>query len=169
MYTATASCGIGADAGLQFIKRLQTSRAYRRLTNAGFAGQPLSAACISFWLAHAASLAINSKLALKHQRRRGRPHSFFPGFQVLCDRLASSRADGLRFYREFCELAGMIFDNKPSTFRASANQVESYRSNLMRLRADSRNPDSFAGKLFSAGKKCGPGCGSALAGGSSSR
>jgi hypothetical protein len=94
------------------------------------------------WVWHAAAVAerfYRGRVSLVHQRlglggdliRRGRPRR--PGFQeflLCCDRLTNGRSDRRRFYREFRDLAEVVFGLKMS--------VDVFQRAIMKLRAERR-------------------------------
>jgi hypothetical protein len=122
-----------------FGNQVQASRACRHLYNFGLNPNIVARACIMFWLMkpldpETVRPQLERARGCPYKRRVGRPQRIYSAFQLVCDQWVSDRSDGLRFYREFCELAAMVFGHKPPTFRANDGEMQSYKRRLKRIR-----------------------------------
>jgi hypothetical protein len=137
----------------EFCQGIRRTRALQYLVRVGVDREILLLTCAVFWSIRQVNLpriplenGHHFDQSSRHYLHAGRPPSPFPIFQDCCDELVSGRTDHMRFYRQFCELAAIIFRDKPTTFHASENEVESYRRTLMRERRRNRTAKTDAQK-----------------------
>lgn len=124
------------QAAILFGSRIQATRACRYLGKFGINPDAIARTCMLFWMLKPIDPATvrGGANGRPYKRQIGRPQNTFSLFQLVCDRGVSDRPHGRRFYREFCELAAMVFNHKPVTFRATREEIASYRSRLKRVR-----------------------------------
>ena len=116
--------------------QVRASRACSYLAKKGIDPDDIARTCMLFSMMKPMTIRaeLERTYGRPYKRRVGRPQKTFSIFQLVCDRRVTNRPDRKRFYREFCELAAMVFNHKPAIFRATRKQIATYCFRLKRVR-----------------------------------
>lgn len=113
-----------------FELQIRAAPAYSRLVDAGVNGAMLLDTCTMFHFFDAARPIIKPCLSIPP---RGRPTTHLSLLQFCCDAMVREQT-GAPFYRELCELAGIVFQGRDANFSASPRAVDDYCRSTQRAR-----------------------------------